>query len=410
MVTADAALTAPLSANPRAGRQPQLRRVDAGASHRRRMDPWVAKHAAAIASRTPGELTGLVAISSPSGDRSGAERMRAALRRLAPAGADIQTLVSSTPGWPGDLLITLPGTGTKRLLLLGHADTVIAHAEHRPLTAAGSRLDGSGSFDMKGGLVFALGVMRALAERREQFAQIALLVTSDEEVRVSPLIHVDAFAGWDACLTFEGGEHAPDGSDAVIVARKGAFTLRLAARGRSAHSGASPSEGANALTALAGVVGGLEIADETQPVSVVPVRLRSGEPINQVPADAELLCDVRAFTHADARRALAAVPDRVGDVRLSAELACRFPPMPESSAARDLLTGAASLLARPVTPARRGGSSDACHFAAHVDVCVDGLGPCGGGDHGPDEHVDASTLTARAQVALAITLAALSIA
>ena len=52
-------------------------------------------------------------------------------------------------------------TGTARVLLLGHLDTVVAHQDHRPLgETTPQRLIGSGAVDMKGGIVLALGVMR----------------------------------------------------------------------------------------------------------------------------------------------------------------------------------------------------------------------------------------------------------
>ena len=102
--------------------------------------------------------------------------------------------------------------GLRRLLLLGHLDTVVAHDEHRPLTREGERLLGSGAIDMKGGDVLALGVLRALATRADQFAEAALLLVCDEEWRVGPFVHVPRFEGFDACLCFEAGQLADDDS------------------------------------------------------------------------------------------------------------------------------------------------------------------------------------------------------
>ena len=48
------------------------------------MDPWIAQHAAAIATRAERELEALVAISSPSGDVHGAEEAAALVAALAP--------------------------------------------------------------------------------------------------------------------------------------------------------------------------------------------------------------------------------------------------------------------------------------------------------------------------------------
>ena len=104
---------------------------------------------------------------------------------------------------------------------------------------------------MKGGDVLALGVLRALAERAHTFAEVALLLVCDEEWRAGDFAHTARFAGWDACLCFEGGQLTDDGEEAVVVKRKAAGTLRVLAHGRSAHSGSAPEKGANALLALA---------------------------------------------------------------------------------------------------------------------------------------------------------------
>ena len=82
---------------------------------------------------------------------------------------------------------------------------------------------------MKGGVVLALGVLRALAapERRSTFAEAALLLVQDEEWRVGRFGHVERFEGFDVCLCFEAGQLTADGGDAIIVKRKAAATLRV---------------------------------------------------------------------------------------------------------------------------------------------------------------------------------------
>ena len=109
---------------------------------------------------------------------------------------------------------------------------------------------------MKGGVVLALGVMRALAARPSDFAEVALLLVCDEEWRTAPFAHAARFAGWDACLCFEAGERTPDGGEGVVVRRKAAGTIRITARGRAAHSGSAPDRGRNALLALAAAAAG----------------------------------------------------------------------------------------------------------------------------------------------------------
>src|SRR5215217_1437814 len=129
----------------------------------RPMDPWVQAGAAEIARRAVRELEALVAVSSPSGDVHGAEECAAVCAALLPDDAEIERIPCSSPGHAPDLVAHLRGTGSRRVLLLGHVDTVVAHADHRPLQREGDKLVGSGSVDMKGGVVLSIGAMRALA-------------------------------------------------------------------------------------------------------------------------------------------------------------------------------------------------------------------------------------------------------
>ena len=295
-------------------------------------------------------------------------------------------------------------------MLLGHLDTVIAHEHHRPLTRVGDKLVGSGAVDMKGGDVLAIGAMRALAHRPEAYAAVALLLVCDEEWRTGTLAHVGRFAGWDACLCFEGGERSADGHDAVVVRRKAAGTIRVSARGRAAHSGSAPDRGRNALLALAAAAQAVAAChDPAGPdrLTAVPTVMRAGDAFNVVPGHGELFCDCRADELEAIERVLAAVPPEVGGAGLDAELIRRWPGMHSERTVAPVLARASAALGRPVRAASRGGASDASHFASAIPVTIDGLGPRGGRAHNPEEYVYADSLTPRAEVALAVIAAVL---
>ncbi|MCW3038668.1 MAG: family metallopeptidase, partial [Solirubrobacterales bacterium] len=218
------------------------------------MNDWLTRNAARIAATAPDRMQALVAVSSPSGDAAGADEALALVVSAVPAGAHVERVPCSTSGHADDLVVRVAGTGRARLLLVGHVDTVVAHAEHEPPREDPDdpgRLLGSGSVDMKGGDALALGVLHALAERGTEIAEVALLLVTDEEWRVGEFVHAERFRGYDACLCFEAGELNAAGEDAVIVRRKAAGTVRVTAAGRSAHSGANPDAGHNALLALA---------------------------------------------------------------------------------------------------------------------------------------------------------------
>ncbi len=370
----------------------------------------IAAAAAAIASRAERELEALVAVSSPSGDVAGAESAVAVAAELLPGGAAVERIECSSPGHAPDLLARVRGDGRGRILLLGHLDTVVAHEDHRALARDGERLTGSGTIDMKGGDVLALGVLRAFAAIPRSFEEIALLLVTDEEWRTGPLAHAPSFAGFDACLCFEGGELGDGGEDAVVVRRKAAATARVLATGRAAHSGAAPEHGRNALLALGEAARRIaELSDPAGPrrLTAVPTVIRSGDAFNVVPAAGELTCDLRADGLAELEAVLEAIPAEHGGVELSAELVRRWPGMDTREVARPALEAASELLGRPVIAAERGGASDASHLAVHVPLAIDGLGPLGGMAHNPGEYLVRDSLGRRAEVALALTGAVL---
>jgi glutamate carboxypeptidase len=369
------------------------------------INPGIAAEAAEIAARAPDELAELVDISSPSGDVEGAERALAVCVRLLPAGAMIERPGCSTAGSAPDLIGTVTGTGTGRVLLLGHVDTVIGHDAHQPLRRDGDRLYGTGTVDMKGGDVLALGVARALARRPADFAELAVLMVTDEEWRTRPFVHTPRFAGYDACLCFEGGQLSPDGEEGVVVRRKAAGTLKVVAAGRASHSGSAPDRGRNALLALARTADAVARRhDPNGPdqLSVVPTVMRAGDAFNIVPAAGELIFDLRARTLDAFDGVMAAVPTELDEVTLDARMERKWPGMDSVALTEPLIAGAREHLGRAIVGIARGGASDASHFAGTVPLTVDGLGPRGGGAHTPEEFALEPSLASRAEVALAL--------
>lgn len=369
------------------------------------MDEFVADSAAEIAARAHRELEALVGVSSPSGDLDGAEEALAVCAALLPPQAEIERVTCSTPGSAPDLIARIAGRGSGRLLLLGHVDTVIGHSSHTPLRREGDRLYGPGTVDMKGGVVLSLGVARALAGRADTFAEVSLLLVTDEEWRRHEFLHIERFADYDACLCFEGGQLSAEGDEGVVVKRKAAGTMRVGATGRAAHSGSAPDQGRNALLALAATA--IEVArrhdpDGVEHLSVVPTILRSGDAFNVVPAEGELLFDMRADSSECFEAVRAAVALELDGVALDAEMQRVWPGMDSREATRGLLERAGGRLGRPIVGASRGGASDASHFAPRIALTVDGLGPRGGAAHNPGEFVLAPSLRARAEVALAL--------
>ena len=369
------------------------------------MNDWIDLGAQAIAGSADDAIAALVDISSPSGDASAAEAVVEAVIAMLPPEVSIERVPCSSPDHADDLVVRLYGSGSGRMLLVGHVDTVVAHDAHEPLRVDDDKLVGSGSVDMKAGDVVAVGVLRALASRREDFAQVALLMVCDEEWRLGEFTHVERFAGFDACLCFEAGQMDEDGRDAVVLRRKAAGALRITATGRSAHSGVAPERGINALLALAAVAEATAACNDPagpDRLTVVPTVLHAGDALNVVPAFGELICDVRADRVEAFDRVLAAVPAEVGGAVLNAENLRRWPGMDHRESMAPVLEEASDVLGREIVGTQRGGASDASHFAATVPLCVDGLGPIGGLAHAPGEFVLRDSVLGRSEVALAI--------
>jgi glutamate carboxypeptidase len=366
---------------------------------------WIEAHAAPLAARAERDLEALVAVSSPSGDVGGAEEAVAVATALVADVAEPERIPCSSPDHAPDLELRVRGPGARRIVLVGHLDTVVAHGAHVAAQHEGRRVRGSGTIDMKGGVAIALGVLRALAER-DELGEATLLLVNDEEWRLGPFAHGVRYAGYDACLCFEAGERSPAGDDAVVLRRKAAGTIRVSAQGRSAHSGSAPDKGINALLALteaARLATALHAPAGPDRLTVVPTILRSGDALNVVPATGELVFDVRADRLDAFREVMDALPREVGGAALTAVMQREWPGMDAREAAAPVLARASETLGRPILPAQRGGASDASHFnAAGIAVTIDGLGPRGGHAHAPEEFVDLDSLRPRAEVALAV--------
>ena len=375
------------------------------------MDPWVQAGAAEIARRAVRELEALVAVSSPSGDVHGAEECASVCAALLPDEAQIERIPCSSPDHAPDLLARLIGTGTKRILLLGHLDTVVAHAEHRPLTRDGEKLVGSGSVDMKGGVVLSLGAMRLLARRPRTTPRSRCSSSATRSgARARSPTSAASPAGTPACAS-RAASAPPTATTAWSCA------ARRPARSRSSRTGAprtpAPRQTAGATRCSRSASPPARWPTAHDPdgpahLTAVPTVLHAGEAFNVVPGRGELYCDLRADEIDAIEAVLAAVPAEHEGVRLEAELIRRWPGMHSEEATAGLLARASAALGRPIVPRARGGASDASHMAAALPVTVDGLGPRGGAAHNPDEFVLEASLASRAEVALAMVAGALA--
>ncbi len=306
----------------------------------------------------------------------------------------------------GDIVeATVQGTGTRRVLLLAHMDTVYPDgvAAERPVRIEGDTLLGPGTADMKAGLLAGIYALEALqAIGATPFGEVVYLCTADEEIG-SPesrdLIQETA-RRCDAALVLE----AARANGAIVGARKGVWDYELRVHGRSAHAGVEPEKGRNALLELAHKIVALQALNGAVPGVTVNVGVASGgTAANVVPESATARVETRAFEPEGLRtvderiRAIMAVPT-VADT--SIELSTRecFPPMPRTAAGERLAAMASSIageLGFPLEAVATGGASDASLVAGAGVPVLDGLGPIGGDDHSPREWLSVSSIVPR---------------
>lgn len=296
------------------------------------------------------------------------------------------------------------GSGTKKILILGHFDTVwqVGTLESMPCVVSGDHMSGPGVYDMKAGDVKGLWAFKLLKEvgipsgRRFSF-----LATSDEEIG-SPtsraLIEEEARSAdcvlvLEPSLGYEGG---------AKLWRKGVGRYDLDIDGVASHAGAKPEEGASATLELAHqILSVADLADEAKGTTVNVGRIAGGTESNVVADHASAEVDIRVMSGDEAERVdrgirLLQAKVRGTTVRVTGGI--NRPPMEATDASRRLYQIAARIAARygiQLTHGGSGGASDG-NFTGAIGVpTLDGLGAVGAGAHALGEHIVLSDLSKR---------------
>lgn len=135
------------------------------------------------------------------------------------------------------------GARGKRLLLLGHMDTVFEpFSPVAPWKVDGQRIRGQGVADMKGGVVVMLEALRALKNVGVlDGSAVAVMLTGDEESVGQPIEQARAdllemSRNSDVVLSFEGMGLDLNGDESVVIGRRGAGSWALTVAGKPGHS------------------------------------------------------------------------------------------------------------------------------------------------------------------------------
>ena len=349
-------------------------------------------------------------------------------------GFTVKWLPMEQTGRAGHLVATHSGKpGTKRLLLIGHLDTVFeADSPFQKFTRNGAFATGPGVADDKGGVVAMLAALRAMAAAGTlRNANVVAYLTGDEEDAGDPqsAARADLIAEGkkaDIALDFEGlaRDVGPDGKliDMGSIARRSAYSWTIEVTAKSGHSsGVFGADGDGAIYALSRMLAAIR-AEVPEPNLTLNVGMIAGGAeaalaadqahasatgkTNIIPAKAIARGDLRTLSPEQNTRAqerMAAIVARAfpgATARITFEDG--YPPMAPTDANRALLArlndvnAALGLPAMPPLDPLKRGAGDISFVAADVPGLV-GLGPASRGDHTPNETVDLSSLNLQAK-------------
>ena len=347
-----------------------------------------------------------VNMDTPSGGKTALDTQGAQLREeFMAAGAKVIT--HERPG--GNILECSIGNGPRKLLLLGHMDTVfpVGTVAQHPYTRQGDVLYGPGVLDMKSGVLMILEILRHFSDKLPQDWSIVALLNCDEEVgslQSSPRI-LELARESEACLCME-----PSKPGYCTVARKGLITFTITTSGVAAHSGVNYHLGHSAIQALCRIIGNLyTLRDDERSISINVGGISGGTGKgNVVAAEAGLIAEVRFYEPEMAEPLLEAIhrfAGDTGDPQVSAivKVLAQRPPMQQTEASRKLYEKARACAERNglvMEPRTHGGGSDGSFAASAGIPVVDGMGAEGEFSHTMEEYVKADTIMPRLQTCI----------
>jgi glutamate carboxypeptidase len=352
-----------------------------------------------------GTARDLVAIESGSRDKEGLDQLAELIAtRLRALGGQVEVLeaanayrMADTPEAIGRAVkATFRGSGTKKILLIAHMDTVYRKGmgAQQPFRVEGDKAYGLGIADDKQGIALilhAVGLLRDVGFDR--FGTLTVLINGDEEI--SSPGHRDLItrlgAEHDATMSFEGGGGPK--RDLVRLATAGIAGVTIKVTGRASHAGSAPERGINALYELAHQI--LQMKDFSDPVAGVKMNwtvAKSGLNRNVIPAEAEAMADVRVLKVADfdgieARIRETAKNQLVPDAKVEVLFERRRPPLeapPASVAFARHAQGVYQEIGQTleVATVSTGGGTDAAFAALKTrSPVVEGFGVRGFGAH-----------------------------
>ncbi len=334
----------------------------------------------------------------------------------------------------GHLVATREGKQGKRLLLLGHLDTVFEpDSPVQKWQRKGDRVSGQGVSDMKGGNVVVIEALRALHKVGAlDNTSIAVMFTGDEEEAGDPkdISRRDMIAlakQSDIALAFEGTVLDKEGRATATVGRRSSSGFSLEVRGKQGHSSGIFSEraGYGAVYEAARILDGFRQQVIEPDLTFNPGVILGGTQVGYdepgsrgtafgktnvianavtVKGDLRYLDTVQRDRAHERMRAI--VGQSLPGTSASISFEESYPPMavtPGNLKVLELYSRAsndAGLGAIAAVPAGLRGAGDIQFVAPYVDS-LDGIGATGSGAHSPSEDLELASIE-RAAIRTAI--------
>jgi glutamate carboxypeptidase len=336
----------------------------------------------------------------------------------------------------GHLIATREGKQGKRLLLIGHLDTVFEKDSTVQLWQRnGDRVRGQGVNDMKGGDVIIVEALRALQRVGAlDNTNITIVFSGDEEnagepIAVSRADMINAAKRSDIALAFEATVRDKSGRDTGTIGRRSSSSWELKVSGKQGHSSGifSESAGYGAIYEAARILDGfrqqviepdltfspgLIVGGTDTTTNALGTTGQAAGKTNVISRSATVEGDLRYLTYEQRDRAhakmQAIVAQNLPGTSASISFHDAYPPMSPTAGNLALLkvysqaSQDAGLGEIPALPPGQRGAGD-IQFVAPLLDSLDGLGATGNGAHSPDEDLEIASIE-RATIRTAILL------
>jgi glutamate carboxypeptidase len=353
-------------------------------------------------------LHDMVSIESGSSDVAGVKKMAdfAEARLKALDATTERRPVARGPG--GDIVLgSFEGTGSRKLMLIAHMDTVYQHGilDTEPYKVDGNRIYGPGIADDKGGVAVVLHALQILKDAGwADYAKLTVLFNPDEEIGSigSRDLIAELADQHDVVLSCE-----PSGPvQSLVLGTSGASAGTIEVTGRAAHAGAAPDLGRNALIELAHqLLQTKDIAKEIPGTQLNWTTAKAGTVRNQIPEQAVAGADIRVTIPGALEKLTAALEAKVKDklipdTEVKVTVLPGRPPFVAGPGGRALAQQGQAIYAeidRKLTIDEMvGGATDAAYASrGGKAVVVEGFGLAGFGYHARDEYIDTDSIMPR---------------